>query len=53
MKLPRNYNVKDGKVVKRPPRMSVSDKIKQRNSKKQRPISKAAASTWNAAGKPK
>lgn len=53
-KLGPRYNVTpDGKVIKRPPRKSVSDQIRERKSKRTKPISKAAASTWNAAGKPK
>lgn len=39
----KGYMIKDGKVVARPKRLSVSAKIKQRKSKKQRPVSPAKA----------
>jgi len=38
MKLPSGYRLKDGKVIKTTPRKSVSKRIAERKSKKQRVV---------------
>lgn len=39
----RGYEIKDGKIVKRPRKLDVSARIRQKRSKKQRVVSKAKA----------
>lgn len=53
MKLPQGYEIKDGKIVKSKRRLSVSERLRQKNSKRQRVVSKGAARNFNTIGKPK
>lgn len=47
----KGFKVVDDKIVRKAPRKSVSQQIRERKSKKQKPVSRSKAASFNAIGK--